>query len=271
MANPDASLKAIEAQMRQHGITRTILLASYFPQEGSGISNFRALYWLRDRPQFSLFGSLDIETYFYQGCNELTELAEAGLIKGIKLYTAYQEIDVSSEKFKTIARLARKHHLPIMLHGGASTTLWKKWGRDKVMALTAGPRKNPGAGFTTPETAAQAAASFPDVRFIVSHLCKPFFDEMIHALNRYANLLTDTSGLMDSKQDAAHKPACMEQVRRFVGECGPEKILFGTDFPVQSHADSIDIIEGAMADFTLEDRHKIYFGNADRLIFQKSV
>ncbi|MFQ5588754.1 MAG: amidohydrolase family protein [Nitrospiria bacterium] len=272
VAQPDASLDAIEIQMSRYDIARTIVLASYFPQEGSGISNFRALHWLKDRPQFSLFGSLDFETYFYQGLNELEELAAAGLIRGIKLYPAYQAIDFESGKFEKIARLAGRYNLTIMIHGGVSAPVWKKWGTKKIMALAnTSALKGLTEGFTTPQEIETAVRAFPAVSFIVSHLCKPFFDGLISLLNRYENAFTDTSGLMDSKHDIAHKPVCVAQVRRMIGECGPEKVLFGTDFPVQSHADAIDILEAAMRDYSTKDKQKVYFENAERRIFQKPV
>lgn len=103
---------------------------------------------------------------------------------------------------------------------------------------------------------------------IVSHLCKPFFTEMIAVLKRTPNLFTDMSGILDSKRDGAYRAACVEQVKRFMGECGPEKILFGTDFPVQTHADSIYFIEEAMKDYPAQDKQQVYFANAQRIIFR---
>jgi hypothetical protein len=112
-ANPDASSAAIEAQMKTHNIVRTVVLATYFPQKGTGISNYRLYHWLKDRAEFSMFGSLDFEHFFYQGYNELEEMVAAGLISGIKLYPAYQQIDFDSAKFKQVAELAGKNRLPI--------------------------------------------------------------------------------------------------------------------------------------------------------------
>src|SRR5262245_47099564 len=111
VANPDASLAAIAGYMRQYEITQTILLATYFPRRGTGISNYRLRYWLQGKPEFLMFGSLDFEHFFYQGFNELEELAEEGLIKGIKLYPAYQKIDFTSAQFKQVASLAAAKNL----------------------------------------------------------------------------------------------------------------------------------------------------------------
>ncbi len=267
-ANPDASLSAIKQQMAAHHVERTVLLATYFPERGSGVSNYRLAYWIKDWPEFVMFGSLDFEHYFYQGLNELEEMAGQGLICGIKLYTAYQQIDFQSDKFKLIVRLAQQYDLPLMFHGGVSYNLWKQLSTDDILALAS---KNDAStkpeDFKTPQDFAHLAETYPDVPLIVSHLCKPFFEEMMTALQRYDNLFTDMSGILDSKRDLHYRDHCVEQVSRFVNECGSEKLLFGTDFPVQTHNDSVYFIETAMTDFSDTDKQKVYYDNAQRLIF----
>lgn len=271
--SPDASLDAIAAHMSQYTIVRTVLLATYFPRQGTGISNYRLFHWIQRRPEFAMFGSLDFEHFFLQGLNELEELATQGHIKGIKIYTAYQQIDFRSDAFQRVAQLAHNTALPLMFHGGVSYDVWKALGgMQNVLALAdIPPDKLPPAareGYKRPHDFEWLARAFPMVNIIVSHLCKPFFTEMIAVLKRNTNLFTDMSGIFDSRLDAAHRAQAVAQVRRFVVECGPEKLLFGTDFPVQTHADSVYFVEEAMQDFAAYDREQVYFENACRIIFR---
>ena len=69
-----ATIAQITAEMKKHEIERTVLLATYFPHKGSGISNFRLHDWIEGNKKFLMFGSLDFEHYFYQGYNELEEM-----------------------------------------------------------------------------------------------------------------------------------------------------------------------------------------------------
>src|SRR3989338_6912632 len=69
-----ATIDTIVQKMNQYNISRTCLIASYFPHKQSGISNYRLAHWINNDPRFALFGSLDFEHYFYQGYNELEEL-----------------------------------------------------------------------------------------------------------------------------------------------------------------------------------------------------
>lgn len=267
-ANEDASLDAIVRQMNHHEIVRTVVLATYFPHKGTGISNYRLLHWIQHRPEFVLFGSLDFEHFFYQGFNELEEMAEEHTIRGIKLYSAYQKIDFHSASFKKVLNLASRKKLPVMFHGGVSYMLWKKLGNQGVLDLAKSPSSRRQEDYKTPEEIEVVAQQFPEVSFIVSHLCKPFFKEMMGVLKRNKNIFTDASGILDSHLDRAYREQGVNQVRQFFAECGTEQMLFGTDFPVQTHEDSIYFFEESLHGYSETERKRVYFDNANHLIFQ---
>jgi predicted TIM-barrel fold metal-dependent hydrolase len=249
-----AFLDEIVSEMKIHEIERTVVLATYFPHRQSGTSNFRLSYWIKDKPEFYMFGSLDFEHYYFQGFNELEELSEAGLIKGIKLYTCYQEIDLHSDKMQKIVDLAAKHQLPVMFHSGYSYSTMRTLGRLSISAPV------------TPADLEFLMRKNAGVNFIISHLSKPFLPELIRVASANRNVYSDMSGLIDSKYDREEIPDAADDVRRFVGECGPQKLLFGTDFPVQTHEDSIHFIEEAMKGYSLKNKEDVYYNNAKRLI-----
>ena len=249
-----ASIDAITAEMREYNIEKTVVLASYFPHKGSGISNFRLHHWIRNRPEFCMFGSLDFEHYFWQGINELNELAQAELIKGIKLYTCYQNIDLNSGRMHEVASIARTYSLPLMFHVGHSYSCMRKYG--KVSFTEA----------VKPADLEGLVQVNQDVNFIISHLAKPFLPELIQLVRTNPNVYTDMSGLIDSKYDRDEIPSSVEDIHKFLGECGPGKLLFGTDFPVQTHADSVYFAEQSLKGYPLSDKQKVYYGNARRLL-----
>lgn len=249
-----ASLDAIAAEMKKYDIEKTVVLASYFPHRGSGISNFRLHHWIKDRPEFCMFGSLDFEHYFHQGINELNELAEKELIKGIKIYTGYQNIDLHSWKFLEVVSIAKKHKLPMMFHCGYSYSSMRKYGKPTIAGLV----KATDLLFVPNEHG---------INTIISHLAKPNLDDIITAVRCSLRVYADMSGLIDSKHHREEIPMCLEHLKRFLGECGPRKLLFGTDFPVQTHADSIYFVEEALRGRCglFSDQH-VYYNNARRLL-----
>lgn len=246
-----ATLESIEHEMRIHNIELTMLLASYFPKQGKGISNYHVLHWLKGKPAFKLIGSLDFQYFFSTGIRELTELAEDNHLAGIKIYSGYQDIRYSSKQFHQVAELAAKHQLLLMFHGGYIQCHES----DKDMAVS-------------PHEIAAIAHQYPSIPIIISHLAWPFVDELIQVTLSYDNIFTDSSGMLDSFKTSHTFDACVEGIKRFLGECGPERILFGTDFPIQSHIDSIRLIEQAMIDYSFNDKKCVYFNNAKKLLKQ---
>ncbi len=249
-----ATLDAIKEKMEEYGIEKTVVLASYFPHKGSGISNYRLWNWIRDRPEFAMFGSLDIEHYFQQGYNELEELAEAGHLAGIKIYTCYQNIDLSSEKIESIRKLAERFHLPLMFHIGYSYTSMRTTGKISI------------ANLVKPSDVGQFAEIHPTVPIIIAHMGEPFLEELHEVINKYPNVYTETSGLIDSKFGQEERDSTGEEIKQYIEKCGTDKLLFGTDFPVQTHEDSFYMLEKALDGLTDQDRKNVYLNNARRVL-----
>ncbi len=269
-ACPDASLAEIDRQMRMHDISHTLLYASYFPHRGSGITNFRLQHWIaeqtaRERPEhaahaapelgrYGLVGSLDMGHYFRQGVSELEELAEARALRGIKIYTGYQEVDLAGRKLEEVFRLAATARIPLFFHTGYSYC---------AMRTTGNPSY---AGFVNPTDISRLADRHPENDLVICHLGKPFFKETIEALRNSSNIWTDTSGLLDSKHEADEVSLCAQELRRVVHEAGPRNILFGSDFPVESHEHAVIIAETALLGLTAAEQRQVYSGNALRLL-----
>lgn len=249
--NTDISINAIEKQMDNFNISKTCLLATYFSHKGSGISNFRLLKWINNSDKFYLFGSLDFTNYFYAGYNELDELIALKKLNGIKIYTTYQHIDLYSDNMTKLLKLAEQYNLPVMFHTGCSNS-----------------RASLGRDFVVEEVFAKKLEFLIkkfNINFILAHLGKPQIDQTINVIKNNKNVYTDISGLINSLEKNEIK-YFINKVRKLLLECGPEQILFGTDFPVQSHEDSVRIINDSMFDFSINDQKKVFYENAFKII-----
>ncbi len=254
VADEYPTLEVIESHMRKYDVEKTVLLATYFPHKGTGISNFRLLDWTRGKNNFLMFGSLDFDHFYFQGLNELEELAERKLIQGIKIYTCYQHIDLHSDKLKTVVNLARENKLPMMFHVGYSYSCMSKCGK---VAYT-----EP----VSPKSLEFLAQENPEVNFIFSHMGKPFLGELLEVVKNNPNVYTDSSGLIDFDENPKDIEKVVGEVKQFVAECGADRLLFGTDFPVQTHAHSVYLVEKGMQDFPDSEKEKVFSGNARRLL-----
>jgi predicted TIM-barrel fold metal-dependent hydrolase len=243
----------IISYMKKYDIEKTVLMATYFPTTGSGISNFRLLRWIEDKPEFYMFGSLDFEHYFKQGMNEIEELRGTECFKGVKVYLGYQNIDPSSEKFKDLVSFAEDSGLPLMFHTGY--TRFNEYGIKRFMPKAPNPK-----------SLDKIIGENPNVHFVISHLARPFNKELISLVNHNSNVSADTSGLISSVSDRHEIPLCANMVKEFLYKCGSEKLLFGTDFPVQTHEDSIRIAQRGMEDLSESEKENVYYKNAKKLL-----
>lgn len=247
----DASLGTIIQEMQEWNIEKTVLLATYFPTKQSGITNYRLASWIKDKPEFCMFGSLDLPSYFYQGYNELEELAESNSIKGIKLYPGYQAIDPLNkdhkEKLLKFGLLAKKYDLPLMIHTGDC--------HNEPHDLAPNPKTFACIGRET------------DCSIIFSHLGNGHLSDLLYVLKSVENTYTDTSGICDEYHERPQTLySASQQVKKVLDEVGTERVFFGTDFPVQTHLESVLLIEEAMKNFSIEDKQNVYYNNARRLL-----
>jgi uncharacterized protein len=115
---------------------------------------------------------------------------------------------------------------------------------------------------TTPEKLGRLAAKFPEVDFVAAHmggLAAPFSEIEKHLTPR-SNLYLDTS-------NAAHMFSRKEFIQLMTIH-GPDRILFGTDWPWFGHKDEVAFIQGLLKEsgFTQQEQSKIFSGNIARLL-----
>lgn len=262
-----ASLSVLEELMEEHGIEKTVLMATYFPFKKSGIHNPYLFTRIKGNKKFLMFGSLDAMNDLEGGVRELESMAEEGVIVGIKLYPGYQ--DFRAEKLFSVYELAEKYSLPVAFHSGELHGCCPKddhGTREKRCGRICWIEKL--GDLARPGELARAAKKFPRVNFIFAHLSNPFFDELREAMKECPNIYTDISGqyVTGSKEDTPeYKQEIIGEIKKFLAlENGIDRLLFATDFPIQSHADSIALVKAL--GLTHDEEQKIFFENAKKLL-----
>lgn len=265
-----ADLDALEKLATEHEIVKTVLMATYFPFKGSGLKNAELLDRIRGREKFLIFGSLDAMNDFENGLKELAGLAEKKLIAGIKLYPGYQDFRASDEKIFPIYELALRFGLPLMFHTGELHHCCPKEKREKREYRCGNLCRIDQLGhLARPFEMRAAAKRFPELKFVLSHLGNPYFAELRELMEECPNVLTDISGQYISGHPEEDTPEYKETVNRelkkFLAAPGAsDRIMFGTDFPIQSYADSVALIENLGLDN--DTKRKIYYDNAHILL-----
>ena len=268
-----ASIATLESEARQNRVSTIVLMATYFPLKGTGVHNADLLERIKGRPLFKMFGSLDVMNHLDSGLQELESLAEAGQIAGIKLYPGYQAFAPDESRIYGIYRLAQQYNLPVMFHGGELHHCCSPSAKEgTVLPCGAKVCKLDKYGeMVRPEHVERPARDFHDVKFVVSHLANPYFEELREVMNRCPNVSTDISGQFVSgspENTEDYRRLVVSEIRQFLElPDGIGRVMFATDFPIQSYQDSLDLISRLR--LTARERECVCALNAQRVLDKK--
>ena len=170
-------------------------------------------------------------------------------LAAVKLFPGYQCFYPHDPALAPVYEYAALRHLVVMVHQG--DTLWPD-GRIK---------------FARPIEMDEVAVQYRDVSFVLCHLGNPWVEEAAEIVYKNANVYTDTSGLLAHPQTphfdrmVARAREVLQGVVDTIGS--PDRILYGSDWPLESLAMAVSLVEGL--DIPPGERAAILGGNARRL------
>lgn len=264
-----ATLDDLERYADKYGIEKIVLMATYFPFKKGGLPNRELLRRIKGRERFLAFGSLDAMNNLYNGIQELRELASSGEIHGIKLYPGYQDFSLSNGSIFPVYEIAAEYGLPVAIHSGelhhccpkdiATNMRVKCGGRCYIDEL---------GNLARPREVIGAALEFPNVKFVMCHLGNPFFSELRDVMRQCPNVYTDISGQFTSgttEDYPGYREVLADEMWEFLQlPCGSGRMIFGSDFPIQSYMDSIELVLELGLAKEVED--KIFHNNAAKIL-----
>lgn len=162
-------------------------------------------------------------------------------ISGLKFHSSLDCIEggVNNSLYKSYLSMAERHGLPVLVHCGR----WQQY-----------------AGY---QLALEAAERHPNLTFILSHLGGDFEQLKIEAPKEVrerglSNVYFDISATRE-----------FWTIAMAANVLGPERLIFGSDYPVMHPAMSIASIE--VLRFNEREKDLIYSGNILRILDPKSV
>lgn len=141
-------------------------------------------------------------------------------LRGIKLAPMYANFDPTDPHLDELYRRATKHGLPIMFHTGTTFCQFA-------------PLK-----YTRPVLLDEIGMRYPDLKLVLAHLGHPFENEAIVTARKHPNIYLDLSALH-------YRPWQLYNSLMLAQEYGVmHKILFGSDYPFTTPADSFRGLRG---------------------------
>ncbi len=170
-------------------------------------------------------------------------------ITAIKLFPGYRPFYPHDPRLAPVYEFAHHRGVPVMIHEGDTME------RDALVK------------FARPIEVDEVAVRYPDVRFVLCHFGNPWMEEAAELVYKNENVYADTSGLL-ATPTAHYFDRMVERCRRrllnaIVTVGSPDRILYGSDWPLESIATAVGLVDGL--DLPREDRDAILGGNARRL------
>lgn len=162
--------------------------------------------------------------------------------RGLKLHPIIQRVPLNSPRMFEAVEAFAVHRLPVLFHCGISSYYL---GPEQQTRET--------SAFGAIADAAALVAAFPQVTFIAGHAGLFDYREAIARLSPFKNVLVDTS---------FHSPG---SVRELVRAFGPDRVMYGSDWPYGNHLPTLRIVRRACkGDASLARR--IFYENAAMLL-----
>ena len=180
------------------------------------------------KERFMMFIRMD--PWFGQDCIDfLRDACKKYPIRGVKLHPAHYTLHPYGELTVDLCREAGKLGLPVLFHCG-----------DEMMCL--------------PLQIGELAKQCPDTTVILAHMGGFAHNrDAIEVAKTCPNVYVDTSEV----------PLCKE-IKWFVDELGPEKVLFGTDAPCCDPL--VELKKVQLAGLTREELESVLYKNAVRIM-----
>ncbi len=219
-------------KMKENGTDRFVLLnIAQTPAQTHNANSFVIEHASEDVLAFAALHPF-AEDAFY----ELDRAVDAGL-KGVKFHPEYQDYDIDDKAAYPLYEACLNKGLAILFHAGYDVAY-------------------PDSRRGYPDKASRLVKDFPGAKLVLAHL---------------GNCLDSAEALewlcgLDCYMDLAicYKTMPWDQIRAVIKAHSADKILFGTDFPWGSIADTVSMVE--QLGLTAEEKEKIYHINAEKLL-----
>jgi predicted TIM-barrel fold metal-dependent hydrolase len=171
-----------------------------------------------------------------------------GFVKGFKVWLGYRWVFAKDPVFAPLYDYDEEHGLPVLFHTGDT-------------ASSTGSLVH-----AHPLTLDELANQREGLKIVVCHLGNPWIVDTAELLYKHANVFADISGLVVG--GGGYAKEYLGTLARRISEAvyyagGAEKVLFGTDYPVETHEDGLSLV--SMLKVTQADKEKILWRNASRL------
>lgn len=241
------TLDELLSNMQKHGVERGLLLSPPL-QEGGPLSNAEVVRLCR-KSGARLSPVVTVEPTS-KDVEVAVKFAEEHRreVKGFKIRLGYVKASADSRVFNNLYDYAEAEGLPVLFHTGDTASSTGDLARSHPLTLD------------------RLANTREEMTMVLCHFGNPWFEDVAELIYKHPNVYSDTSGLTTGGGRYAQRYSewladRISAAVYFSG--GAEKIIFGTDYPVTTYTDALDLVRRLKVDEA--DRENILWRNAKKV------
>lgn len=239
------AIQDLQREMKRNRIDVAIVLTSYKVKPGRPSTRL-AIEATKDLDNVYIVAGISYLNLNDDTLGELRKQLQEGSLRGIKLYPGYEPFYPADLKLDPVYKLAAEFDVPVMIHTGDTYTP-----KGKVK-------------YSHPLNVDEVAVDYPDVKFVICHIGNPWIRDCMEVVYKNANVYTDISGLVLGNFSDRFESYMRKQLQEMlVFGVNPEKVLFGTDWPISSMESYLQFME--QLPVPEKDKKKILYENAARV------
>lgn len=238
--------KLLCSEMRHLDIQYAIIIPDNLENDPQIADLDNALKLTKNSNSFDLLGSPQI---IQRGASEVARyrhLLLQGTIKGIKLFPGHDPYYPTDDRCVKYYELCQNIGAPIVFHTGENT------GHPEV------------ARFNDPKYIVEIARKYPKLHVVITHYFWPNIEYCYEITKQIPNIFFELAGTAD--KEVLKKIGGLQKMRKVLEMTvrdRPDKVIFGTDWPLCSIQDHIQLVQSL--NISKEYKENIFWRNAVKL------
>lgn len=205
------------SHMRENNVTHTLLLSSKYEDNDYTIKLAK-----RYPKQFSAAITLRAASHINNSKGQFAKQIKETVVRAIKLYLGYENIDVRSPIWQPLWRLAVSRNTPVIFHTGDTQFSHARLSLSHPLLLD------------------ELAVKEPRLKIVIAHFGNPWLLDAAEVVHKNPNVFADLSALFAGRWQK--QPYLIYRLSEAIEYCGINKLMFGSDHPICRIDDSLKLI-----------------------------
>jgi len=217
--------ESLLAALDEAGVDLGVLLPLRSENFGWRVSNEYVASKVAEAPD-RLLGFAGVSPLASDASNELRQAVEEFDLRGLKLHPPMQMFDPGDVRCFPIYEMLQDYGLPVLFHSGS------------------GPGQLSDR-YSNPHLADEIAVHFPELKIILAHAGRFWYQETLTMMRRHANIYVDISANVGKATGYGLLLVLLVAMKEVVGDV--RRVLFASDFPWYTPRRMLDLLLEAKA------------------------